>query len=526
MKNHTKVNFKSKVKKMQLSFSFDLANNFDMDDEVFLVHNIIEEMNLSFLNSAYSHKGRKPVVESHTMLKVLVFAYLNRKYSARDIEDACKYDLRFRWLLNNGKAPDHVTINRFRNKIYPFMDEILNQLVELLIDQKEIDLKSIYIDGTKIEANANKYTFVWKKSILKYQSNLVEKVIKYFDIQEELSNMDCKKLVLVEFNNVRNICKSKNIVFVYGKGKRKTEEQKRYEMLEEWLDKLIKYETHLEIMGERNSYSKTDHDATFMRLKDDHMKNGQLKPAYNIQCATNGGYIVGIEGFSNPADVRTLPPFMDKLLEKYDTKINRVVADSGYENEENYLYLKKKEINPFIKPLNYEMKKKRKYKNDISRKENMTYFKAEDYYLCHNNKKLEFEKIVYRKNKYGFKSESRVYLCNECLECSYSNDCIKSKNQSGLKRIYVSEQFEKLRKESEENITTKEGIIERLNRSIQAEGIFSYIKSGMNYFRFRHKSMEKIIAELKLLSLSINIKKLSKKIKSDKMGFIKYKEEI
>jgi transposase len=526
MKNHTKFNHKAKIKKMQLTFSFDLANNFDMDDEVFLVHNIIEEMNLSFLINAYSNKGRKPVVEPRTMLKILVLAYLNRKYSARDIEDACKFDLRFRWLLNNDKTPDHVTINRFRNKVYPFMDEILKQLVDLLIQQGEIDLKSIYIDGTKIEANANRYTFVWKKSILKYQDKLMQKILEYFKIDEDLSSEDCKRLVLIEFNNIRNICKSKNIVFNYGKGKRKSEEQKKYEMFEEWLDKLKIYEEHLNLLGERNSYSKTDKDATFMRLKDDHMKNGQLKPAYNIQCATNGGYIIDIGGFSNPADVRTLIPFMDRLLEKYDTKINRVVADSGYENEENYLYLKEKEISPFIKPLNYEVKKTRKYKNDISKKENMVYHELSDYYLCHNNKKLEFEKIIYRKNKYGYKSESKVYLCKDCLTCGYSSDCIKIENKSGLKRIYISEQFERLRKESEENITTKEGITERLNRSIQAEGVFSYIKSGMQYTRFRHRNMEKVISEMKLLSIAINIKKLSSKIKSDKLGFIKYKEAI
>ncbi|MSU01615.1 transposase [Tissierella pigra] len=133
MNIHTKVNHKAKIKKIQLTFSFDLTNNFDMDDEVFLVHNIIEEMNLKFLDSAYSNKGRKPVIESKAMLKILVFAYINRKYSARDVEDACKYDLRFRWLLDNGNPPDHVTINRFRNKIYSFMDEILHQLVNLLV---------------------------------------------------------------------------------------------------------------------------------------------------------------------------------------------------------------------------------------------------------------------------------------------------------------------------------------------------------------------------------------------------------
>ena len=526
MKNHTTVNFKSKIKKMQLSFSFDLANNFDMDDEVFLVHNIVEEMNLSFLNSAYSNRGRKPAAEPKTMLKILVFAYLNRKYSARDIEDACKYDLRFRWLLDNRKAPDHVTINRFRNLTYSLMDEILTQLVELLIEQGEIDLKSIYIDGTKIEANANRYTFVWKKSILKYQEKLIEKILEYFNINENLSNGDCKKLVLIEFNNIRNICKSENISFVYGQGKRKTEEQRQYELLEEWIEKLSIYEKHLNLMGERNSYSKTDNDATFMRLKDDHMKNGQLKPAYNIQCATNGGYIVDIEGFSNPADMRTLPPFLDNVLGKYPDKINRLVADSGYESEENYLYLKDKRIAAFIKPSNYEIKKTSKYKKDISRRENMTYNKEEDYYICSKNNRVEFEKYVYRKNSYGFKSETKVYLCKDCVKCIDASNCIKFDNKSGLKRIYISRKFESLREESEKNITTREGVIERLNRSIQAEGIFSYIKSGMNYSRIRHKSMEKIISEMKLLSIAINIKKLSSKIISNKMGFTKYKEVI
>lgn len=511
---------------MQLSFSFDLANNFDMDDEVFLVHNIIEEMNLSFLNSAYSIRGRKPVAEPKTMLKILVFAYLNRKYSARDIEDACKYDLRFRWLLDNRKAPDHVTINRFRNSIYPFVDNILTQLVELLVEQGEIDLKSIYIDGTKIEANANRYTFVWKKSILKYQKSLVEKILQYFNINENLSSEDCKKLVLIEFNNVKNICKSKSISFVYGQGKRKTEEQRKYELLEEWCEKLNIYEKHLNLMGERNSYSKTDNDATFMRLKDDHMKNGQLKPAYNIQCATNGGYIVDIEGFSNPADMRTLPPFVDKIIEKHPDKINRIVADSGYESEENYIYLKEKRIDAFIKPTNYEIKKTMKYKKDISRKENMEYIKEEDYYVCSEGNRIEFEKYVYRKNSYGFKSETKVYLCKDCPNCISAGNCIKFDNKSGLKRIYISKNFESLREESEKNITTKDGIIERLNRSIQAEGIFSYIKSGMNFSRFRHKSMEKIISEMKLLSVAINIRKLNNKIISNKIGFTKYKEVI
>lgn len=156
----------------------------------------------------------------------------------------------------------------------------------------------------------------------------------------------------------------------------------------------------------------------------------------------------------------------------------------------------------------------------------MRYCESDDYYICANNKKLEFEKITYRKNSYGFKSEYRVYLCKDCLDCSYSNDCIKKKNKSGLKCIYVSTKFESLRRQSEENITSEEGIIERINRSIQAEGVFSYIKSVMEYLRFRHRSMDRIIAEMKLLNLAINIRKLSNKMKENKLGFIKYKEAI
>jgi|SRR5699024_2739974 len=153
----------------------------------------------------------------------------------------------------------------------------------------------------------------------------------------------------------------------------------------------------------------------------------------------------------------------------------------------------------------------------------MIYDDKGDYYICYNKKKLEFEKVINRKNSYGFTSKTRVYLCNDCCNCQYSNECMKYKNKSVLKRVYVSERFESLREESEANIKSKTGIIARLNRSIQAEGAFSYIKSGMNYARFNHRSMEKIVAEIKLLAFAINIRKLSKKFKMDNLGFTEYK---
>lgn len=523
MTKNTKINHKAKIKKMQLSFSFDLINMIDIDDEVFMVHNIIEEMNFDFFKSAYQGRGRKPSVNFKTMLKILIYAYLNRTYSSREIEKSCKFDLRYRWILGKSEAPSHVTINRFRNKIRKYLDEIFLQLIFILESYGEVNLKTLYIDGTKIESSANRYSFVWKKSIINYQNKLLDKIKKEFNLKD-IDSQEAKKLILIEFNNIKNLCKKEKIVFVFGKGKRKTIEQRKYELYEEWIIKLDSYHKHLEIMGERNSYSKTDEDATFMRMKEDHMKNGQLKPAYNIQCATNGGYIVGIQGFSNPSDSRTLPLFLDDLKYSYNNKISRVVADSGYESEENYDYLYRNNIEAFIKPSNHEQKKKRKYKKDISKKENMRYLIDEDVYICANNRKLKYIKTNCKKTQSGYKIESKIYESESCSNCEHHEDCIKYKNKDNIKRISVSDKFNNFRRISEENINSKLGIIERINRSIQAEGIFSYIKSGMKYNRFNHIGKNNIDTELILLSLAINIKKFSMKIKNKKLGFTKYKK--
>ena len=522
-KKNTNINHKIEIKKMQLSFSFDLINLIDVDDEVFMVHNIIEEMNLDYLESAYHNLGRKPLIDCKSMLKILIFAYLNRTYSSRDIQKSCKYDLRYRWILENKKAPSHVTINRFRNKLIPFIEEFFEDFIFFLYKHNQIDFESIYIDGTKIESFANRYSFVWKKSILKFQQNLIDKIIKYFELSEDISEKDIIKLLNKTFKHIKNLCKKEKIKFVYGQGSRKTKEQRQYELYQEWLEKLTRYHNSLEIMGERNSYSKTDTDATFMRMKEDHMMNGQLKPAYNIQCATNGGYIIGVKSFPNPNDQNTLIPFLDELTSSYGKKIKRVVADSGYENEENYVYLKEKNIESYIKPSNYEQKKKSKYKQDISKRENMEYVESEDYYICAKGRKLLYINTFTRKNKTGFKSNIKNYECENCCNCEFIDDCMKYKNKDNIKRINVSENFNKLRSESELNINSLEGKEELVNRSIQAEGAFSYIKSGMEYNRFTRKGHKNIISDLILLSISINIKKYSSKIKSENIEFKRYK---
>ena len=470
-------------------------------------------MNLSELKKVYSSFGRKPTVNPVTMLQIIIFCYSEGIFSSRGIEKACKYDLRIKYLLDKELPPDHSTINRFRQKIVELTPDLLNQIVQILIKENQIDLSSIYIDGTKIESYANRYSFVWRGSIEKWQEKLIERIKEELGLSKSLIPDQVLQAVTTIFNQLRKYCKQKKIKFVYGKGKRKTKEQRDYELLKDWKEKLESYRKHLEIMGDyRNSYSKTDHDATFMRMKEDHMKNGQLKPAYNIQLASASGFIIGENISHHPSDMYTLKPFLKDLLEKYPNKLNRIVADAGYESEENYVFLAENNLTSYIKPSNYEKSKTRKYKKEQEFRKSLKYDERQDKYISQEGKEFIRCNDRYRKRKSGYVTTTKVYRCFD-----WNKEGQKSKG------IYIAETFQKYREETLKNIISDQGIEERLNRSIQAEGAFSKIKSGLNYNRFHHRGKENIISEICLLSIALNLNKLASKIENKNLEIIKYK---
>ena len=498
---------------IQLRLNFNTEIYIQNDVKLRLVKNIIERLNLTELKKVYSSFGRKPTVNPVTMLEIIIYCYSEGIFTSREIEKSCKYDLRIRYLLDGSKAPDHTTINRFRQKILELTPDILKQMVQILIEENQIDLTSIYIDGTKIEAYANRYSFVWRGSIEKWQEKLIEKIKEELGLSKSLTPDQVLQAVTTIFNQLRKYCKQKKIKFVYGKGKRKTKEQKDYEILKDWKEKLENYRKHLEIMGDyRNSYSKTDHDATFMRMKEDHMKNGQLKPAYNIQLASASGFIIGENISHHPSDMYTLKPFLMKLLENYPNKLEKIVADAGYESEENYVFLAENKLTSYIKPSNYEQSKTRKYKKEQEFRESLKYDERQDKYISQEGKVFVRCKDRYDTKKSGYVSISKVYRCFDW-----------NKEGQKTKGIYISETFQKYREESLKNIKSDQGIEERLNRSIQAEGAFSKIKSGLNYNRFHHRGKENIISEICLLSIGLNLNKLASKIENKNLEIIKYK---
>ncbi len=519
-------NYTNNCKVYQLVFPVETEILIPEDDSVRLLSQIMEELDYTKLIMAYSSQGRNPVVEPKILFKILIYAYMNDIYSSRKIERACRRDINFMRLLQGRKAPDHNTIARFRTgRLVDVVDNLFNQLIRKLNDYGEIQFKNIFIDGTKIEANANKYTFVWKKSTDKFQAKLQEKIIKIIEeintdfntqyiIPQPKAEVEYLKEILGFLMEVK---KQQNIEFVNGKGKRKTKIQRVMESLSEVIIKQKKYDGYNKIFDGRNSFSKTDKDATFMHMKEDHMRNSQLKPGYNMQIGVEGEYIVGLDVSSERSDQLTFIPFLEKLSENFKEKFDNVIADAGYESEENYMYLEKRQQTPFIKPQTYERMKKRSFKNIIGKRENMAYDEEKDEYTCHNNKKLKPIGQRIRKSKSGYESEVTAYECEDCSDCGYKGKCTKAK---GNRRLETSKKFLKRRLKSLENITSSTGKMLRVNRSIQVEGAFGVLKEDHKFRKFLTRGKKNVKTEFTLLCFGYNINKFHNKIQQNRCGIL------
>lgn len=264
----------------------------EADDKVRLLEEVLERMDYTTLHRAYSDDGRPANPTPKTMFKLVVYANSERTYSSRDIAKACRRDVNYMWLLNGEQAPSHNTINRFRNKyLVEAAEDLFYQLVKHLHEIGEINYEHLFVDGTKLEANANKYSFVWRKSTSKYQSRLQEKLTEYIKkLNKEYGYSFTEETPLNKIKSALNK-RAQGVAFVYGRGKRKSKIQREIEELTGYIAKKDKYENYTATFNGRNSFSKTDTDATFMRMKDDHMRNAQLKPGYNIQLGVESEYI-------------------------------------------------------------------------------------------------------------------------------------------------------------------------------------------------------------------------------------------
>ena len=517
----------------QLKLPLEIEKLIDISDPVYTFCEVMDHIDLSRYFVEKGYKTGRPRCDAQKLIKVILFAFMeNGICSLREIEKLCRNDIRYMYLLDGMKTPSFATFgNLIRNELTDSIEQIFEDINSYIFAKDHVDLQHTYIDGTKIEANANRYTWVWKKSCVKNRQKVFDKisllidamnleVLGYLGIKfekREAYAVDYVSELLTMYKETTGLDETS---FVSGRGHRKSIQQKQYEELHEYLERLKSYAYHIETCGEeRNSYSKTDPDATFMRMKEDAMRNGQLKPAYNIQHRVDSEYITWIDISPRPTDTCTLIPFLKDMESHLGFKYSEIVADAGYESEENYLFIEGNGQTAYIKPQNYEISKTRKYKKDISRRENMEYHADRDSYICRNGRELTVTNERRSKTASGYVSVKTYYRSPDCTGCPYKTECIKGNNcktpmEKRNKVLMVSKTMSQKRAEDLERITSEYGTMLRMNRSIQAEGSFADVKEDMNFRRYLYRGKANALAESILLAMGRNINKLHCKIQT------------
>jgi transposase len=513
----TNINHSEYFTPIQMKFPVDLEKIIEISDPIYTFNEIMNEVDLRKYLVVKGNKVGRPRLDSIKLLKIILFAFMEFGYvSLRRIEALCKTDIRFIWLLDGMEAPSFMTIANFINEfLLDSIESIFNEINSYIFEKENVDLNHVYIDGTKLEANANKYSWVWKKSCITNRNKMFLRITRLI---EDINNSDLTYLNVeigtrqeysveyVEYilNEYEKLMKVDTATFVYGSGKRKTTVQKHYEKLSEYLERLKQYSHHIKTCGEnRNSYSKTDIDATFMRNKRDYMGNDQLLPAYNVQVGICDEYIAVMDVQQFTSDMDCFIPLMEKFHRTYRFYPKYPVADAGYGSYNNYLFCHRNGMGKYMKftMFNKETTDK-KYHEDMFRAVN---FKRDENgnLICPNNKKFNY---LYSRpvkgNKFGRTEE--LYQCEDCNGCQYREKCHKSESN---RIIRLNEELTSFHKEVINNLECVHGALLRMNRSIQAEGTYGTIKWNRAYTRVRRRGLKSVIFEFSAICLGFNLHK-------------------
>jgi len=479
------------------------------DHTVRLVDKIINVINVEPLLSAYHIRGASnyhPIL----LLKVLVYGYVTNTYSSRKLAIACRESVPFMWLSGMSK-PDHNTINRFRGaRLKHALRSVFEEVVKYLAEEGLLSIDKVYTDGTKIEANANKYTFVWKKSIQTNKAKMKKQLDEIWNYAQSVATVEdllpeppTAKTVSAESIQA-TVDKLNEVLANNDQVDKKTKAKLRY-LTKNYPETINKYEHQEEILAERNSYSKTDPDATFMRMKEDHMRNGQLKPAYNVQISTSNQFIVNYTIHSNPTDTLTLKSHLEQHENSFNRPPKTLTADAGYGSEENYTLLEQKQVESFVKFNMFDKQQNARYNQKYPFATNQLFYnKQKDAYICPMGQSMDFVGTGKKRTTSGFEQHIRRYQAKNCSNCPLNGACHKSK---GNRLIEINENLQRHKQKAHRLLNTEQGIGHRKKRCYDVEPVFANIKQNHGFRRFMLRGKQKVEIEWGLLAIAQNIRK-------------------
>ena len=496
-----------------------LTDFLNICDPVVVFDEIMKGIDLEKYLRPIENRIGRPRYNPVRILKVILFGFMDGGYaSLRELEDRCRYDIRYKYLMEQ-EMPSYRTFGHFiKDFLEDSVEELFLMINKELFAREGVDLEHLYIDGSKYEANANKYSWVWKKASEKSRYKLYGKItalLEQMNLELQCYGLEIMtnteyvpeylEQILQQYRRVLGIDPEK---IHRGRGHHKTAQQRNYEELRKYTDKLRTYTEQLRICGgKRNSYSKTDHDATFMRMKRDYMGNDQLLPAYNVQIGVADEYIAVMDVQQYRSDMDCFVPLIEKFHRYYGIYPRYPVADAGYGSYNNYLYCREHGMEKYMKfPLYKKITTDEKYRDDPYRAEN---FRIDDdgNMICPNGKKMMFShRENIKGNQYGRQNE--VYRCEDCSGCLHADRCKKTDNN---RTIRLNEELTSIHREVLNNLESIHGAFLRMNRSIQAEGTFGIMKYDRWYKRTVRRGLKSVKTELFLVSIGHNLYKYCNK---------------
>ena len=516
---------------MLLDFNISFEKDIPADDICRTVIEVTERIDLKkFVD--LSHRDSHGY-DGLMMFRLILLAFADNGYaSTRKLEELCRTDIRYMFIAQNQK-PSHQAFQRFiHDDLIMPIEDIFYEMNRIMAEELPINTDVLCIDGTKYEANANKNTFIWRKNTVRNRekqwkkcNNTIKRINRFFRDK----NIDCTYSILREPNidyllsitdKLEAYMKDNDIRFVHGRGCRKSDIQKIYEELAKEAMKLLEYAMHLDMLGERNSCSKTDPDATFMHMKYDYYNHTNVfKPGYNIQVGVSDGFIRNIYISSDCSDIQTYIPFMEKYRRMYGCLPSRTPADAGYGSYDNYMFCKENGIELFMKyPGFYEEKTKT---NDKNRFRATHFERTEDGgFICPAGHAFDVDKET--KDTRGVYERTNIRLINHhCEGCPFRSRCTRSKKG---RSINYCRDLDNFHKEARANITSEEGRKLMFKRDNEAEGTFGDLKKNMGYDRLYRRGHDNVQMEIYLVAMGHNIRKYQK-LKRKIKEFVKEKTE-
>lgn len=478
------------------------------NEPVRLVNAVIEKLDLGKLLELYSTTGN-PSYHPRMLLKALVYAYVNNIYSSRRIEEACRTHIHFIWLCG-GDAPDHNTIARFRtDRLGAVLKEVFTQVVRMLVEQGLTSIEEVYVDGTKIESAAGRYTFVWRKSVERNTQKIAAQLEELWDYAEGIARHELEPLRPQEFQAVDPRAVERTIATIQEAIKDKAVDEKVKQKLnyarKNFPKNVEKNQQRLEEMGDRNSLSKTDPDATFMRMKEDHMGNGQLKPGYNLQVSTHKQFVVNYTLHQRPTDTTTLPGHLRAYAQRYGRAPKTICADAGYGSEENYELLEEQAVEAFVKFPHFDSVVRGSKAISATEGKGMRWDAQQEEYLCPQGHHMPWVGVAKRATSTGYQQVLAQYAAPpQCATCPLRDACAINKGDHVHE---VSHRLERHRHLAYAKLTSDEGIAHRKRRPHDVESVFGNLKANHGMLRFLLRGLDKVSIETGLALLAHNLRK-------------------